>query len=95
MATSAIHYKLKSSRAFETLHFEGSSLTLSQFKDLVMKEKKFRSVDLEVTDRDSGKVIENLDHAIPKNSSLVIRRVPIRASLVQPIAPSFKSEGER
>ncbi|KAL0221910.1 hypothetical protein RCL1_001764 [Eukaryota sp. TZLM3-RCL] len=74
--SSVIHYKLKASKTFDTLAFEGSSLTLANFKERVMRDKKFRTVDLAVLDQ-TEKEITDPDFLIPKNSTLFIRRVPV------------------
>jgi E3 ubiquitin-protein ligase RBBP6 len=85
----SIYYKFQSARDFDTLQIDGPQVTLSELKKAIIAAKKLGKgidFDLEIADAQTNIVYKDDGPPIPKNTSVVIRRVPRAklASIVQP-----------
>lgn len=77
---SCIHFKFKSSLDYEKVTFDGLHISLADLKDRIMKQKKIglsNEFKLEVVDAQNKKVYSDGSEMIPRNTSVVIRRIPI------------------
>jgi len=75
----SVFYKFKSGRDFNTVAFDGAFISLSELKQQIVTQKKLGKTvdyDLEITDASSNKVYQGSE-PVPKNSSVIVRRVPI------------------
>ncbi|KAJ9556376.1 hypothetical protein OSB04_010990 [Centaurea solstitialis] len=75
----AVHYKFKSAKDFDSISIEGHFITVGNLKDKIFESKKLgkgKDYDLVVINAQTNE--EYLDEAtlIPKNSSVLIRRLP-------------------
>jgi len=76
---SAIHFKMKSEKDFSTLSFDGDFLKVSDLKLLVVEKRKLNygdGFDLVITDAQTNEEYADESTLIPKNTSVVIKRVP-------------------
>ncbi|GJQ12207.1 hypothetical protein GpartN1_g3998.t1 [Galdieria partita] len=76
---SAIHFKMKSEKDFSTLSFDGDFLKVSDLKLLVVEKRKLNfgdGFDLVITDAQTNEEYTDESTLIPKNTSVVIKRVP-------------------
>ncbi|EDO35476.1 predicted protein [Nematostella vectensis] len=76
---SCIHYKFRSSLEYDTVTFDGLGISLADLKKAIMAQKKFGKTtdfDLEITNAQTKEVYKDESVQIPKNSSVIIRRIP-------------------
>ncbi|KAM7448559.1 E3 ubiquitin-protein ligase rbbp6 [Porites harrisoni] len=77
---SCIHYKFRSALEYDTITFDGLSISLADLKHSIIAQKKFAKntdFDLEVTNAQTKEQYKDDMTMIPKNSSVVVRRIPI------------------
>eukprot|EP00112_Aurelia_sp_Birch-Aquarium-sp1_P009443 Seg2073.1 transcript_id=Seg2073.1/GoldUCD/mRNA.D3Y31 product="E3 ubiquitin-protein ligase RBBP6" protein_id=Seg2073.1/GoldUCD/D3Y31 len=77
---SSIHYKFRSSLEYDTLTFDGPSISLSDLRDAIIQQKKIgKSSDftLEVTNAQTKEVYHDPTMQVPRNTSVVVKRVPV------------------
>lgn len=95
---SCIHYKFRSALEYDTITFDGLSISLADLKHSIITQKKFgknTDFDLEVTNAQTKEEYKDDVTMIPKNSSVVVRRIPIgtksKAQLAAERASPFSS----
>jgi len=62
------------------LSFDGPSISLSDLRDAIMVQKKFgknSDFTLEVTNAQTKEVYQDQQSQIPRNTSVVVKRVPV------------------
>jgi len=77
---SAISYRFKNSNKTETLVFDGAALPLKEVKARIACLKKIGAKadsDLSFVDSTTGAVLTDQNAAIPRNSLLIVSRVPV------------------
>ncbi|KII69485.1 E3 ubiquitin-protein ligase RBBP6 [Thelohanellus kitauei] len=77
---SSIHFKFRSGSEYEPLFFDGHCISLKDLRDSIIEKKrmgKSTEFKLEVTDSTTEKEYTNENEMIPKNASLIVRRVPL------------------
>ncbi|XP_065654974.1 axoneme-associated protein mst101(2) isoform X5 [Hydra vulgaris] len=78
---SSIHYKFRSNLEYNTITFDCQAVSLNDLRDAIMLQKKIaKSPDytLEITNAQTKEVYNDDDALIPKNSSVIVKRVPIQ-----------------
>ncbi|XP_027053177.1 E3 ubiquitin-protein ligase RBBP6-like isoform X2 [Pocillopora damicornis] len=95
---SCIHYKFRSALEYDTITFDGLSISLADLKQSIITQKKFgknSDFDLEVTNAQTKEEYKDEMTMIPKNSSVVVRRIPVgtksKAQLAADRASPFSS----
>lgn len=95
---SCIHYKFRSALEYDTITFDGLSISLADLKYSIITQKKFgksTDFDLEVTNAQTKEKYKDDMTMIPKNSSVVVRRIPVgtksKAQLAAERASPFSS----
>lgn len=77
---SSIHYKFKSSVEYDTLTFDGLHISLADLKKAILVQKKIgksAEFDLQITNAQTGEEYKDESHLIPKNASVIVRRIPV------------------
>eukprot|EP00794_Sanderia_malayensis_P008958 gene8957-9912_t len=77
---SSIHYKFRSSLDYDTLTFDGPSISLKDLIDAILLQKKIgqkSDFTLEVTNAQTKEVYQDSSLMIPRNTSVVVKRVPV------------------
>lgn len=79
----SVHYKFKSSLEYDTVTFDGLHISVGDLKKSILQQKKIgRSADfdLQVTNAQTKEVYEKDDDLIPKNTSVIVCRVPVAST---------------
>lgn len=76
---SCVHYKFSSKLNYDTVTFDGLHITLSDLKRQIMGREKLKAADcdLQITNAQTKEEYTDDEALIPKNSSVIIRRIPI------------------
>lgn len=76
---SCVHYKFSSKLNYDTVTFDGLHITLSDLKRQIMGREKLKAADcdLQITNAQTKEEYTDEGALIPKNSSVIIRRIPI------------------
>ncbi|XP_051571715.1 E3 ubiquitin-protein ligase RBBP6-like isoform X2 [Myxocyprinus asiaticus] len=76
---SCVHYKFSSKLNYDTVTFDGLHITLSDLKRQIMGREKLKAADcdLQITNAQTNEEYTDDGALIPKNSSVIIRRIPI------------------
>jgi hypothetical protein len=75
----SIHFKFKSAKDFDTITFAGTSIRLIDLKKSIVEKKKLNKgldFDLVITDAQSGRVYEDENKQLPRNTSVTVKRIP-------------------
>uniref|UniRef100_A0A0P4VWE3 DWNN domain-containing protein n=1 Tax=Scylla olivacea TaxID=85551 RepID=A0A0P4VWE3_SCYOL len=75
----SVHYKFKSAVEYDTLPVDGVSISLEDLKEAIIQQKRLgrgQPYDLQITNAETKEVYTNEKTLIPKNSSLIVARVP-------------------
>ncbi|KAF2901172.1 hypothetical protein ILUMI_05015 [Ignelater luminosus] len=75
----SVHYKFKSALEYDTVTFDGLHISVRDLKNAIMQQKRIgknTDFDLQVTNAQTKEVYDNDDSLIPKNTSLLIARIP-------------------
>ncbi|GAQ80672.1 hypothetical protein KFL_000590250 [Klebsormidium nitens] len=75
----AVHFKFKSAREFDKLDIEGPFITVSSLKDKIIEAKslgKGADFDLVLTNNQTGEEYIDEGFLVPKNTSIIVKRVP-------------------
>nr|BAN21290.1 hypothetical protein [Riptortus pedestris] len=78
----SVHYKFKSALSFDTITFDGLHISVRDLKKAILQQKqigKATDFDLQITNAQSNEVYDDENVLIPKNSSLIVVRVPLTA----------------
>lgn len=77
---SVIYYKFKSAKDYDTVTFDGISLSVFDLKHEIMVSKKLgkgTDFDLSVSNAQTGEEYTDDSATIPRNTSIIVRRVPV------------------
>ncbi|XP_030320510.1 E3 ubiquitin-protein ligase RBBP6-like [Calypte anna] len=77
---SCVHYKFFSKLNYSTVIFHGQSISLRDLKRQIMAREKLKVTrcDLQVTNAQSREEYTDDNMLIPKNSSVIVRRIPVK-----------------
>lgn len=78
----SVHYKFKSNLDHDTVTFDGLSISVADLKKSIMHQKKIgksSDFDLQITNAQTKEVYDNDELLIPKNTSVIVARVPVAA----------------
>ncbi|KAI1292217.1 E3 ubiquitin-protein ligase RBBP6 [Halotydeus destructor] len=76
----SVHYKFKNNAEYNTVTFDGVHISVGDLKKMIIQQKKVGKspdCDLQITDAESKKAYVADDQLIPKNSSVIVARVPL------------------
>lgn len=76
----SVHYKFKSSLDFDTVTFDGLHISVGELKKNILQQKKIgkgADFDLQITNAQTKEVYTSDDYLIPKNTSVIVARVPV------------------
>uniref|UniRef100_A0A0A9YGH7 E3 ubiquitin-protein ligase RBBP6 n=1 Tax=Lygus hesperus TaxID=30085 RepID=A0A0A9YGH7_LYGHE len=76
----SVHYKFKSALSFDTITFDGLHISIRDLKKAILQQKqigKASDFDLQITNAQSNEVYEDDNTLVPKNSSLIVVRIPL------------------
>ncbi|MGH0161417.1 UNVERIFIED_CONTAM: hypothetical protein FKN15_004147 [Acipenser sinensis] len=76
---SCVHYKFSSKLNYDTVTFDGLHITLCDLKKQIMGRERLKAsdCDLQITNAQTKEEYTDDGALIPKNSSVIIRRIPI------------------
>nr|XP_020482240.2 E3 ubiquitin-protein ligase RBBP6-like [Labrus bergylta] len=74
-----VHYKFFSKLSYNTVVHDGPNITLQDLKRQIMDMEKLRVgyCDLQITNAQTKQEYKDEEGAIPKGSSVIVRRIPI------------------
>ncbi|XP_065162102.1 E3 ubiquitin-protein ligase RBBP6 isoform X2 [Atheta coriaria] len=75
----SVHYKFKSALEYDTVTFDGLHISVKDLKIAIIQQKRIgknTDFDLQVTNAQTKQIYEDEQSLIPKNTSLLIARVP-------------------
>ncbi|XP_045475836.1 E3 ubiquitin-protein ligase RBBP6 isoform X2 [Harmonia axyridis] len=75
----SVHYKFKSALEYDTITFDGLHISVKDLKNAIIQQKrigKSTDFDLQVTNAQTKEVYTDQKVLIPKNTSLLIARIP-------------------
>lgn len=78
-----IHYRFKSEKGFRPLSIDGNTIMLLELKNEIAKESNLGTLsdyDLVILNEQTKEVYADTNQSIPKNTSVVVRRVPVNQS---------------
>ncbi|XP_049819824.1 E3 ubiquitin-protein ligase RBBP6 isoform X2 [Aethina tumida] len=78
----SVHYKFKSALDYDTVTFDGLHISVKDLKNSIIQQKrigKSTDFDLQVTNAQTKEEYNDETALIPKNTSLLIARVPVAA----------------
>ncbi|XP_044252807.1 E3 ubiquitin-protein ligase RBBP6 isoform X2 [Tribolium madens] len=78
----SVHYKFKSALEYDTVTFDGLHISVKDLKNSIIQQKRIgknTDFDLQVTNAQTKEVYEDENVLIPKNTSLLIARIPTAA----------------
>ncbi|XP_033150691.1 E3 ubiquitin-protein ligase RBBP6 [Drosophila busckii] len=76
----SVHYKFKSTLHFDTITFDGLHISVADLKKEIVLQKRLGKVidfDLQITNAQSKEEYKDDNFLIPKNTTLIISRIPI------------------
>ncbi|XP_068146371.1 E3 ubiquitin-protein ligase RBBP6 [Drosophila tropicalis] len=76
----SVHYKFKSTLHFDTITFDGLHISVGDLKREIIQQKKLGKIidfDLQITNAQSKEEYKDDSFLIPKNTTLIISRIPI------------------
>ncbi|XP_068276138.1 E3 ubiquitin-protein ligase RBBP6-like [Nyctibius grandis] len=78
---SCVHYKFFSKLNYDTVTFNGLHISLGDLKRQIMAHEKLNTAncDLQITNAQTKEEYTDYNTLIPKNTSVVVRRIPPRA----------------
>ncbi|XP_046366707.2 E3 ubiquitin-protein ligase RBBP6-like [Haliotis rufescens] len=79
---STVHYKFKSSLEYQSVTFDGIHISLGDLKRGISHQKRLKpgEYNLVITNAQTREVYKNDDELIPKNSSVIVSRIPVAAT---------------
>ncbi|KAK7502480.1 hypothetical protein BaRGS_00006433 [Batillaria attramentaria] len=94
---SCVHYKFKSSLEYQTVTFDGLNISVGDLKKEIAAQKRLKLGDfeLEIRNAQNGEVYTNNGTLIPRNTSVIVYRVPVKpcaASSAQKSWEAYKQE---
>ena len=82
----SVHYKFKAALGYDTLPIDGINISLLDLKEAIIqhkhlgKGKKHLAYDLQITNAETKEIYKDEKILIPKNSSLIVARIPVYPS---------------
>ncbi|RWS24695.1 E3 ubiquitin-protein ligase RBBP6-like protein [Leptotrombidium deliense] len=76
----SVHYKFKTGLTFDKVTFDGVHISVGDLKKAIMQQKKIgksADFDLQITNQQTKEVYDSEDVLIPKNTTVIIARVPV------------------
>ncbi|KAH8291319.1 hypothetical protein KR054_010566 [Drosophila jambulina] len=76
----SVHYKFKSTLNFDTITFDGLHISVADLKREIIQQKRLGKIidfDLQITNAQSKEEYKDDGVLIPKNTTLIISRIPI------------------
>lgn len=75
----SVHYKFKNSVDYDTVNFDGVHISVGDLKKAIIQQKKLgkSDCDYKITDAETKVVYGTDETLIPKNSSVIVCRVPL------------------
>lgn len=76
----SVHYKFKSALDYDTVTFDGLHISVGDLKSAISQQKrigKTSDFDLQITNAQTKEVYVDDHTLIPKNTSLLVARVPL------------------
>lgn len=76
----SVHYKFKSGREAHTITFDNLHISVGELKKAIMQQRKIGKcpdLDLQITNAQTKEVYETESTLIPKNTSVIVARVPV------------------
>lgn len=77
----AVHFKFRSAVDFDSINIDGNGITIANLKDKIVEQKNLgrgTDFDLLITNAESGEEYTDESFLVPKNTSVIIKRVPAR-----------------
>ncbi|KAM6048826.1 E3 ubiquitin-protein ligase RBBP6-like isoform 1-T1 [Theristicus caerulescens] len=76
---SCVHYKFSSKLTYDAITFNGLHISLCDLKRQIMGREKLKAAncDLQITNAQTKEEYMDDNALIPKNSSVVVRRIPV------------------
>ncbi|XP_021931899.1 E3 ubiquitin-protein ligase RBBP6 isoform X3 [Zootermopsis nevadensis] len=78
----SVHYKFKSALEYDTVTFDGLHISVRDLKKAILHQKRIgknTDFDLQVTNAQTKEVYTDDGALIPKNTSLIVARIPLTA----------------
>ncbi|XP_049800369.1 E3 ubiquitin-protein ligase RBBP6 isoform X2 [Schistocerca nitens] len=78
----SVHYKFKSALEYDTVTFDGLHISVRDLKKAILHQKRIgknTDFDLQITNAQTKEVYVDESALIPKNTSLIVARVPLTA----------------
>ncbi|GMF16353.1 unnamed protein product [Phytophthora lilii] len=75
----SIHFKFKSAKEFDTVTFPGAVIRVLDLKKAIVDKKKLAKgldFDLVITDAQNGRVYDDENTQLPRNTSVTVKRIP-------------------
>jgi E3 ubiquitin-protein ligase RBBP6 len=75
----AVHFKFKSSKAFESVTFDGPFISVANLKEMIIDKKKLRNgtdYDIKLSKPENDEEYTDEECLVPKNTSVLVRRIP-------------------
>uniref|UniRef100_A0AAR5PLW5 E3 ubiquitin-protein ligase RBBP6 n=1 Tax=Dendroctonus ponderosae TaxID=77166 RepID=A0AAR5PLW5_DENPD len=76
----SVHYRFKSALEYDTITFDGLHISIKDLKNAIIQQKRIgknSDFDLRITNAQTNDVYEDENALIPKNTSLLIARIPV------------------
>ncbi|EDW01958.1 E3 ubiquitin-protein ligase RBBP6 [Drosophila grimshawi] len=76
----SVHYKFKSTLNFDTITFDGLHISVADLKREIVQQKRLGKIidfDLQITNAQTKEEYKDDNFLIPKNTTLIISRIPI------------------
>jgi hypothetical protein len=95
--SAAVHYKFRSAKHFGRVQFEGDFIQLAELKVAIVEQEKLQfgeDFDLQVVDAQTQEEYYDEETLIPKNTSVIVKRVPAgqKQGILSQIALARKNE---
>lgn len=96
--SSTIHYKFRSAKEYDSYRFEGSGIPVWQLKAEIIESKKLEKstdFDLVITNAQMNTDYTDDMQIIPRNTSVVVRRVPVAPGTGKSYNPAREARNMR
>jgi len=71
----SVHYKFKNTINYDAVKFDGVYISASDLKAVIVQQKKLGHSELQVENEETGQIYTD-DQLIPKNSNIIVSRLP-------------------
>ncbi|XP_073766804.1 E3 ubiquitin-protein ligase RBBP6-like [Danio rerio] len=85
---SCVHYRFQSRLTYDSLQFEGLNISAGELKRQIMRSKRLKFCQLKISNAQTDEEYTD-DALIPKNTSVIIRRIPA-AGLKSSTGPALR-----